>query len=187
MRWINEYDTQFAIDYKSLWIILSFFILVGALMYAYLEKNNIILGLSINLGFYLVIAFVIFKENKAIKTAKEWIKVEAEALSVQLVIRHCIFLRHAKIYPQITYKYFMDDIKYVSDKMFLAKCGQYYLEGEAKELVKKLVKNDKLSCYINPDNHEQSVVIVDIKKESYFVWFFMTFFMSIVLIITMYS
>ena len=187
MRWINEYETQFAIDYKSLWIIILFFILTGALMYAYLEKNNIILGLSINLGFYLVIAFVIFKENKAIETAKKWIKVEAEALSVQLVIRHCIFLRHAKIYPQITYRYFIDDIKYVSDKMFLAKCGQYYLEDESKALVKKLVKHDKMNCYVNPDNYEQSIVIVDIKKKSYLAWFVMTFFMSVVLIITMYS
>ena len=123
-----------------------------------------------------------YKKNRAIDSSKNWLQITAEALEVKIVQRMCFGTKNVPFYPRIKYKYFIDNKKYISDNMFLQKCNQYYFEDDAKSLVKTLVKDSKIKCFVNPKNFEQSIVITDVRKDSYLVWFLMTYFMSFVMI-----
>ena len=76
---------------------------------------------------------------------------------------------------------FIDNKKYISNNMYLQKCNNYcFDEEDAIKLAKKIIKDRKLQCFINPNNHEESIVITDVAKGSYLICFLMVYFISFI-------
>jgi len=184
MKWINAISKEYAVDNISVFIWLSFLPFSILLLYIYIKVGNITLGLGLNFFYFLIYVYMARKETIALENTKHWLSLEANVISVQIVNLFCILWKTRRpYYPKIQYAYEIDEQKYVSDKVFLKTCSRLDSEQEAKSLAKKLIHDNKVRCYVNPDNHSQSILVRETQvKPEYFLMALMMFFISFIFI-----
>jgi len=183
MRWIHEQGEEIVYRFWLNYFVsmVLFFIGFFVLMHLYLQENTK-MGFLVNVLFFLPVAYLIYKTNRQIQSFKSWIPLQADVISVQIVFRNC---GRRPYYPKIKYRYTIDNHKYMSDRVFLQTCSTSLLEEKARQMAKSLIdENDKITCYVNPLNHEESVVSDHVEEESYLMWGLLIFFPSFIFIMS---
>ncbi|MEJ2372781.1 MAG: hypothetical protein P8Y16_03120 [Sulfurimonas sp.] len=186
MEWIHEDKLEYAFKEFSLIMGLSFLISIIfiASSIIHLEKGNSA-GILFNTLVFVIASYFIYKVNKPIKELPSWIEVQGDALSVQITRRIC---SQRPFYPKIKYKYTLNDKSYISDRVFFQKCNAYYSEEEAKQMARDLIDRDrKVKCYVNPQNHEESILTKYVQPPSYLLYGIIIYFPSFISIIATYQ
>ncbi|MHC3994182.1 hypothetical protein ACXWTF_05090 [Thiomicrolovo sp. ZZH C-3] len=183
MKWINTIAEEYSVDYISIYILLTSLPAFLLLMYVYIKLENTLLGLILNLFYFLTYVYFQQREASRLAKTKKWITLEADVSSVQIVNLMCFLWRTRTYYPKIKYTSTIESQKYRSDQLFLKKCSRIDFEDEAKSLAKHLIHNGKVRCYVNPNDHSQSILIRESQlKPEYFLTALMMFFISFIFI-----
>ena len=181
MQWINLRGQEFAVDYG---LVLYFFLfwpfVLGATFYVYFIKEMGQMGFALSILFFLIQAIFVYRYNQHIDQTKHWEKIKATVAQVQIIARYCYPWRQLPFYPKISYSYIIDEKEHYSNRLFWRKCSYYGSEDEATALAKNLIDGNKVTCYVNPKNHDESILIPDVPKQSYVFAALITFFPTVI-------
>lgn len=178
MRWINKVEQEYAKDPITIYILLSGMPALIAIFFLLLQ--NLLFGIFANTIYYLSYIYITKREKKKLEATQNWLSVEADVLSVQIVSLVCFFWRARPFYPKITYVYKVEDTQYISDNVFFKKCTRIDTHDEAVALAKTLISDKRVRCFVNPDDHSQSFLLPEFQDPHYFLMGLMFFFLSFI-------
>ena len=118
-----------------------------------------IFSLLIGIGCF----FVSFKMIRLYLKVRNWDKVEAKVESKKVELREKYSTRQSVAYaPRVKYLYTINGREYMGNKVSLEELvngERGYRKNQAEKLLSKIP--DKIMVYVNPKNHEESVIFCD--------------------------